>query len=684
MTLNRLYLFLLMLPLFFCCKEADLNDLLNRQQEQREQLQVLTELCNKINKDIRDLEVLVNAGKDENYITAVKELPDSTGYIISFSKSDPITIRHGNKGSAGDPGKPGNDGQNGSDGTDGSDGEPGKDGEQGNQGSDGHSGNKGEQGDPGQSPVVGIIQDPDDNEFYWTVQVGSAPVEYLKDSDGNRVKAKSTVTNGSTPQLSIEEFRGDGGGFYWAQQIGSGSKEWLLVDGEKVKAYAEDAVEPSKFQSVDYSDPAFVEFTLIDGITKIKVPRRGGNIVFTTASDFLFFRRGERQTVTFTCTGIEQNKLNVSTPRGWNATGDMTTGSFSLTAPSATDATADPDGVVLLSGTSRTGETIEAFLPVTMLYKLPIPDFKGSRVYNLFLEGDMVGEICREYIPVYSENSQATVIYPYSGGQYATGLILENSGRISHDGTTYTPENKSPASVSIYTEDGTAYYTEQTRTGAQPGLGDGFSPELLTDPDKNACSVIKIGTQYWTAENLRTLTYTDGKPIDTNLSGSNWTSSGAGGGGGLKGDGACAVYNYPNAKDPAARDDKMTYGVLYNYNAAQKVIPLGWKLPREEDILVLKNFLPTREALVLKESGTGHWASTTSDVSNLTGFTARGGGYRDANGTFTALLNQGYWWTGSSQENVYSVMMLNATNTDLKLVSGENNARGYHIRLLKK
>ena len=99
----------------------------------------------------------------------------------------------------------------------------------------------------------------------------------------------------------------------------------------------------------------------------------------------------------------------------------MTTGSFSLTAPSATDATADPDGVVLLSGTSRTGETIEAFLPVTMLYKLPIPDFKGSRVYNLFLEGDMVGEICREYIPVYSENSQATVIYPYSGGQYATG-----------------------------------------------------------------------------------------------------------------------------------------------------------------------------------------------------------------------------------------------------------------------
>lgn len=683
MTLNRLYLFLLMLPLFFCCKEVDLNDLLNRQQEQGEQLQALTELCNKINKDIRDLEVLVNAGKDKNYITSVKELPDNSGYVVSFSKSDPITIRHGNKGPAGDPGKPGNDGQNGSDGTNGSDGEPGKDGESGNQGPDGSSGNKGEQGDPGQSPVVGIIQDPDDNELYWTIQIGSAPVEYLKDSDGNRVKAKSTVADGSTPRLSIEELRGDGGGFYWMQQIGSGPKEWLLVDGEKVKAHAENAVIPSKFESVDYSNPDFVEFTLIDGITKIKVPRGGGSIVFTLTSDFLFFRRNERQTVDFTCTGIDESKLNISTPRGWNATGDPSTGSLSLTAPPITDRLADPDGVVQLSGVSRTGETIEAFLPVTMLYKLQIPDFKGSFVYNLLLAGVKVGEICREYIPAYSTNSQATVIYPYSSGQYATGLILENSGRISHDGVTYTSGNKSPASVSIYTEDGTGYYTEQTRTGTKPDLGDGFKPEFLTDTDKNTYSVVKIGTQYWTSENIRTLTYADGKPIDTNLSGSNWTSSGAGGGG-IDGDGACAVYGYPNAKDPAARNDKMTYGVLYNYNAVQKVILPGWKLPRSEDVSVLKNFLSSREAFVLKESGTQHWTSTTPDVSNLTGFTARGGGYRDANGTFAALLNQGYWWTGSSQEDVYSVMMLSATNTELKLVSGENNARGYHIRLLKK
>lgn len=683
MTFYKLGFFVWALPLFFGCKEADFNDLQHRQGAQQEQLRALAGLCDQLNRDIRALEAIVNAVRDKNYITAVAELPDSSGYVISFSKSDPITIRHGHKGPPGEPGGPGHDGEAGKDGAHGSAGEPGKDGQQGNQGPDGNDGRKGDPGEPGLSPVVGIVQDPGDREYYWTIQVGDAPAEYLKDGEGNRVKAKCATTDGTTPRLSIEEWRGDGGGFYWMQQIGSGPKEWVLVNGEKVKAQAGNAAVPSKFQSVDDSHPDFVEFTLIDGLTRIKVPRGGGSIVFAPASQARFFRRGERQTVAFACTGMAEGELKLSLPAGWTADGDVAAGSFTLTAPEAADLLAAPDGSVRLSGISRTGEAVEALLPVTLLYQLPLPDFKGSGVYNLYLEGDKVGEVCREYIPAYSTTRRATVVYPYSAGHYGLGLILENGGRISYDGLTYRPANQPAASVSLYTEDGTVYYPEPGHTGAKPGLGDGCRPEVLTDAERNSYPVVKIGTQYWTADNLRTLTYADGKPIDTALSGSAWTDSGAHGGG-LNGEGACAVYDFADARDPAALTMKRAYGVLYNYNAARKVIPAGWKLPETGDISILKSFLLSRDAFVLKESGTAHWAAAAAEVSNLTGFTARGGGYREASGTFAGLLGQACWWMSSGQENVNFVITLDATGTDLRLTGGQNNARGYAIRLLKK
>lgn len=277
MIRKKIYLLLLLMPLLHGCKESDFNDLLDRQGDQRKELQELTDLCKKLNEDIYNLQVIVNTDRIGDNITHIEELADGAGYTISFSKSAPITIRNGKKGDTGPDGdagkdgidgtdgKDGVDGTDGKDGVDGTDGTDGKDGENGTDGKDGAdgtngtdgkdgvdgtdgkdgvdgtNGNKGEQGDPGQNPVVGIMQDPADSEYYWTIKIGSGEPYYLADNDGNRIKATSTVHDGQTPQLGVKQWETSDGGddnYYWTQKIGTGPETWIEADGKKIVANA--------------------------------------------------------------------------------------------------------------------------------------------------------------------------------------------------------------------------------------------------------------------------------------------------------------------------------------------------------------------------------------------------------------------------------------------------------------
>ena len=69
-----------------------------------------------------------------------------------------------------------------------------------------------------------------------------------------------------------------------------------------------------------------------------------------------------------------------------------------------------------------------------MLYRIMLPDFKGSYVYNIRLWGKKVGELCREYQRELKQS--ATIVYPYlTGGIYGAGLITNTGGTVQHDGT---------------------------------------------------------------------------------------------------------------------------------------------------------------------------------------------------------------------------------------------------------
>ncbi len=141
----------------------------------------LEQLCKQMNTNISALQTIVRALQNNDYVTGVAPVTsngETIGYTITFTKSAPITIYHG---------------QNGKDGANGADGK------------DGHT------------PVIGVRQDTD-GVYYWTLDGN-----WLLDNSGNKIKAEGRDgQNGSdgkdgadgqpgkdgqdgiTPQLKIE------------------------------------------------------------------------------------------------------------------------------------------------------------------------------------------------------------------------------------------------------------------------------------------------------------------------------------------------------------------------------------------------------------------------------------------------------------------------------------------------
>ena len=161
--------------------------------------------------------------------------------------------------------------------------------------------------------------------------------------------------------------------------------------------------------------------------------------------------------------------------------------------------------------------------------------------------------------------------------------------------------------------------------------------------------LIEIGGQCWFKENLQTIQYNDGSPID--YPGSNnsvWENSTTG-----------AYAWYDNDSIAYASD----YGALYNWYAVDNsagLCPAGWHVPTDcewmylEDTLGMSTpdqentgFRGTDQGGKLKETGTTHWNSTSSGVTNSSGFTALAGGWRYATGQFYNNGLAGGWWSSS-------------------------------------
>jgi len=183
----------------------------------------------------------------------------------------------------------------------------------------------------------------------------------------------------------------------------------------------------------------------------------------------------------------------------------------------------------------------------------------------------------------------------------------------------------------------------------------------LEDIDGNKYKLIKIGVQWWMAENLKTTRYSNSDPL---LDGT--------GVGDISGNYTAKYYFAYN--DVAGNVD--TYGRLYTWAAAmdgatgsdtnpsnrQGVCPTNWHIPSDAEWKEMEMHLGmsptdanadglrgTDQGGQLKEAGTTHWNSPNSDLNNSSGFTALPGGYRNDNpGNFSGLNTLGHFWTSAA------------------------------------
>jgi uncharacterized protein (TIGR02145 family) len=193
-----------------------------------------------------------------------------------------------------------------------------------------------------------------------------------------------------------------------------------------------------------------------------------------------------------------------------------------------------------------------------------------------------------------------------------------------------------------------------------------FVYDSIIDVDGNIYKTIKIGTQTWMAENLKTARYNNGDSINKPLS---WSGDKTG---------AYSIYG----DDPAY---EAVYGKLYNFYTItdpRGLCPGGWKVPAYDDWMALTNYLGGYQVAgkKLKETGLTHWIRNYT-ATNESGFTALPGGWW--NGAFYELGDHGYFWTSSDTSEGPWFWMIYGDYQDLSMNRGAPKD-GFSVRCMKK
>ena len=176
----------------------------------------------------------------------------------------------------------------------------------------------------------------------------------------------------------------------------------------------------------------------------------------------------------------------------------------------------------------------------------------------------------------------------------------------------------------------------------------------VTDIDGNTYQTVKIGNQWWMAENLKVIHYRNGDAIPNVTDNNTWASLTTG-----------AYCNYDNDANNA-----ITYGSLYNWyavNDSRNIVPEGWHVPSDAEWKTLEMTLGmsqtnadqtywrgTDERGKLKETGTTHWQSPNTGATNESGFSALPGGYRDSAGYLRDLGYYATFWSSTEYDSYHA------------------------------
>jgi uncharacterized protein (TIGR02145 family) len=210
----------------------------------------------------------------------------------------------------------------------------------------------------------------------------------------------------------------------------------------------------------------------------------------------------------------------------------------------------------------------------------------------------------------------------------------------------------------------------------------------ISDNDGNLYNVVKIGTQLWMSDNLRTTKYQNGDLIGTttpatlNISGETtpkyqWAYNG----------------NEMNA---------LSYGRLYSWYAVtdnRKICPIGWHIPNDAEWTTLTDYLTNNGygfqgsgsdiAKSMAENGLWQTDGTAGNVgndqasNNKSGFRAVPGGFRYQEGPFEDLGNSVSWWSSTEAMATwaYTRDLSYDSGNVLKWASREKD--GFSVRCLR-
>lgn len=191
--------------------------------------------------------------------------------------------------------------------------------------------------------------------------------------------------------------------------------------------------------------------------------------------------------------------------------------------------------------------------------------------------------------------------------------------------------------------------------------------DSITDVrDGHVYTTVKIGNQTWLAENLAYLPLVN-IPFDTSKTSARYY-----------------VYDFKLRDTTAAKatDNYKKYGVLYNWHAAKTACPAGWHLPSEEEWNTLVTKLGGSYFAGNRLKSATEWASSTTENTNISGFSALPGGYT-TEGYFYYIGTYSAWWcsTGVSVTEAKFTAVYN--NSASVVTKSEHVGNGYAVRCIK-
>ena len=208
-----------------------------------------------------------------------------------------------------------------------------------------------------------------------------------------------------------------------------------------------------------------------------------------------------------------------------------------------------------------------------------------------------------------------------------TGIINASNRNVTNIAN---PVNNNDAANKAYVD------SLKARINAMEDMLKSSGVYIIKDYEENEYKTVKIGTQLWMAENLKSTKYSDGIPIT-------------------------GAYAYQDNEANVSN-----YGRLYTWSAAMgvnqdppttspNVCPSGWHLPSDNEWHTLVLFLDPNAQMVdtsfyeshiaggkLKETGTLDWPEPNI-ANNRSGFSALPSGARYIDGSWFDLSNGIFW-----------------------------------------